>query len=93
MGKTVIVITHHLYLMPGFAERVLVMRRGRLIFDGPLRDAFHELDILRSSYVSPPQAVLLARELARRSGARLPLLTPEELAGCLTPRAREAVHG
>ena len=29
-GKTVVVVTHHLYLLPGFAERVLVL--GRDVF-------------------------------------------------------------
>ena len=31
MGKTVIVITHHLYLMPDYAERVVVMGKGTVL--------------------------------------------------------------
>jgi energy-coupling factor transport system ATP-binding protein len=79
MGKTVIVITHHLYLMPDYAERVLVMGKGTLLLDAPIRKAYHEIELLRSTYLTPPQAVLLAREISRQTGTNLPLLTPEEL--------------
>jgi len=82
MGKTVIVITHHLYLMPDYAERVLVMGKGTLLLDAPIREAFHAVDLLKSTYLTPPQAVLLTQELSQLEGRPLPaLLTPDELAG------------
>lgn len=79
MGKTVIVITHHLYLMPDYAERVFVMGKGTLLLDAPIRKAYHEIDLLRSTYLTPPQAVLLAQGLSRKTGKDLPFLTPDEL--------------
>jgi energy-coupling factor transport system ATP-binding protein len=83
MGKTVIVITHHLYLMPEYAERVLVMGKGTLLLDAPIREAYHNVDLLKSTYLTPPQAVLLTQELAKLEGRPLPkLVTPEELANC-----------
>lgn len=87
LGKTVIVITHHLYLMPEYAERVIVMCKGTILLDAPIRQAFHEIELLESTYLTPPQAVLLAQELSRSSGHELPLLTPQEVAGCLRPHA------
>ncbi|MFN5727677.1 MAG: ABC transporter ATP-binding protein, partial [Pseudanabaena sp.] len=33
MGKTVIVITHHLYLMPDYADRAIVMGKGTILLD------------------------------------------------------------
>lgn len=83
MGKTVIVITHHLYLMPEYAERVIVMGQGTLLLDAPIREAYHQTEILRSTYLTPPQAVLLGQELSRLQGQPFRVLTPKELAECL----------
>jgi energy-coupling factor transport system ATP-binding protein len=80
-GKTVIVITHHLYLMPDYAQRVIVMGKGSILLDAPIRTAFHEVDILRSTYLSPPQSVELARYLREWTGRNYPLITPDEIAG------------
>jgi len=84
-GKTVVVITHHLYLMPEYAERVVVMGQGAALLDAPIREAYHAVDVLASTYIAPPQAVLLARALAEEHQADyFPLLTPEEVAACFT---------
>ncbi len=88
MGKTVIVITHHLYLMPEYAQRVLVMGKGTILLDAPIRTAYHQTELLHSTYLTPPQPVLLAQELERQTGQRLPLLTPQEVANCF--RLRQA---
>jgi energy-coupling factor transport system ATP-binding protein len=93
MGKTVIVITHHLYLMPDYAERVIIMGKGTLLLDAPIRQAFHDIDLLRSTYLSPPQAVVLAQELSRLAGGGADrLLTPREVAACLSPNGLESNH-
>ncbi len=82
-GKTILVVTHHLHLMPEVAERMLVLTGGRVTLDAPLRQAYHSLDALRASFLEPPQAVHLARRLAEVTGRDLPLVTPAEVAGCL----------
>jgi len=89
-GKTVIVITHHLYLMPGYAERVVVMGKGVIVLDAPIRRAFHETALLRSTYLAPPQIVQFAQGIASRENVTLPILTPEELAACITGRRDKA---
>jgi energy-coupling factor transport system ATP-binding protein len=86
MGKTVIVITHHLYLMPDYAERVLVMGKGTVLLDAPIREAYHQTEILRSTFLNPPQAVLLAQHLNGENNKGYELLTPREVAGCFTQR-------
>jgi len=82
-GKTVIVITHHLYLMAEYAERVIVMGKGTLLRDAPIRVVFHETDLLASTYLTPPQAVQLAQALTEATGIPLLCLTPQEVAGAL----------
>jgi energy-coupling factor transport system ATP-binding protein len=84
MGKTVVVITHHLYLMPDYAERVIVMGKGTILLDAPIRHAYHQTEVLRSTFLTPPQAVLLAQHLSSLDGRDYKLLTPEEVASCFT---------
>jgi len=88
-GKTVIVITHHLYLMPDYAQRVVVMGKGSILLDAPTRTAFHEVDILQSTYLNPPQSVELARHLGKITGGDYPLMTPKEIADTFEPLAEE----
>ena len=45
-GRTVLLITHDLTLMAEYAERVLVMDAGRLVFDGTPETLFYESDVL-----------------------------------------------
>lgn len=84
MGKTIIVITHHLYLMPEYAERVILMGKGTILLDAPIRQAYFDTEKLQSTYLSAPQAVELAQELSRLTSKPLPVLTAEELAGCFS---------
>jgi energy-coupling factor transport system ATP-binding protein len=80
MGKTVIVITHHLYLMPEYAERVIVMGKGTLLLDADLRQAFHQTSVLESTFLSAPQAVRMAQTIQKIDPNYQNLLTPQELA-------------
>ncbi|MDX2254011.1 MAG: energy-coupling factor transporter ATPase [Pseudanabaenaceae cyanobacterium bins.39] len=66
MGKTVIVITHHLYLMAEYANRAIVMGKGTVLLDAPIREAFHAIDLLASTYLTPPQSVFLAQFLQQK---------------------------
>ncbi len=84
-GKTVVVITHHLYLMPDYAERVVVMGSGTVLLDAPIRTAFHSIEVLRRTFLAPPQAVLLARELDAQLKRGPQLLTPQEIAAHYQP--------
>ncbi|KPK21084.1 MAG: ABC transporter [Nitrospira bacterium SG8_3] len=78
-GKTIIVITHHLYLMPDYADRVIVMGKGSILLDEDIRTAFHATDTLARTYLLAPQAVLLSQELQKINNEFPPLLTPEEI--------------
>ncbi len=75
-GRTVIVVTHQLHLMPGFARRAVVLDQGRIVADGRLRDVYHNVVLMRATHLEPPHAVSLAR--ARHPGNTA--LTPAEFA-------------
>jgi energy-coupling factor transport system ATP-binding protein len=59
-GKTTVLITHHLYLLPGFVERLVVMDAGRVALDGPLREVLYDRQGLESAGLMPPQTVRFA---------------------------------
>ncbi|ELS31723.1 MULTISPECIES: ABC transporter ATP-binding protein [Pseudanabaena] len=80
MGKTVIVITHHLYLMPEYADRAIVMGKGTLLLDAPLRQAYHQTDLLKSTYLTPPQSVFLSQHLRKNSDQEYNSITATEFA-------------
>lgn len=60
LGKTIVLITHHLYLLPGFVDRLVVMDAGRIVADGPLRSVFHDHERMRQAGLRPPQTVRFA---------------------------------
>jgi energy-coupling factor transport system ATP-binding protein len=59
------------------------MGKGTILLDAPIREAYHQTELLRSTFLDPPQAVRLAQHLGRHSGHVLKLLTPREVAACL----------
>lgn len=87
MGKTVIVITHHLYLMPDYAERAVVMGKGTILMDSDIRSVYHQTELLKSTFLTPPQSVHMAQMMQQEDPSFQALLTPEELAASLTQQA------
>jgi len=78
---TVMLITHHME-EAAMADRVLVMKDGRIRMDGTPREIFSKPDQLREMSLTPPQTVELLYETNRRAGAGLSLeaLSVEECA-------------
>jgi energy-coupling factor transport system ATP-binding protein len=66
-GRTVVAISHDMTFVAETFERVIVMRAGRIAFDGSVDDAFAEENwaTLESTFLEPP--------LPARLGARLAL--------------------
>lgn len=66
-GRTVIGISHDMEFVASAFDRVIVMREGRILLDGPPASVFDESawESLRSTYLEPPPAA--------RIGARLGL--------------------
>ena len=60
-GTTVVMITHDMDLVAQYASRAVVLGMGRVIFDGPTREAFARPDLLRQTFLAPPQAAQLAQ--------------------------------
>ncbi|MBZ9675489.1 ABC transporter ATP-binding protein [Mesorhizobium sp. ES1-1] len=87
-GKTVVLITHHLYLLPGYVSRMVVMNGGRIVRQGGLRDVFHDGPAMASAGLVPPQTVRFAEHVTGLSAARP--LGPDDLAAMLDARREVA---
>ncbi len=73
-GVAIVIITHTPWLVAEYARRVVLMRQGRKLFDGPVREFFWRDDLLKGSSFRPPEVT----QLGRRFGGIT--LTPQELA-------------
>lgn len=63
-GHTIIIITHEMPIVAQFAQRVVVLAKGRVLLDGPTRQVFSEPELLAQTFVKPPQITRLAQALS-----------------------------
>lgn len=61
--KTAIVATHDMQLVADWADRVIVMNEGRVIFDNTPRELFKNKEVLKKANLVPPQIVELCHEV------------------------------
>jgi energy-coupling factor transport system ATP-binding protein len=80
-GTTILMITHDVRLVAQWAERALVLRSGKIAFDGAPIDLFADADVLRSAGLLAPPIYDVSRQLAARCPDRgiRPVLSPQEL--------------
>jgi energy-coupling factor transporter ATP-binding protein EcfA2 len=62
-GHTVLFITHDMLMVARFARRVIVFRDGQILLDGTTREVFGQADMLRTTFLAPPQITSLAQAL------------------------------
>ncbi len=60
-GTTIVVITHSPWVVVEYAERALLMRAGRLLFDGPLLGMLESDELMRAAAFEVPAVVRVAR--------------------------------
>ncbi len=62
-GTTVIIITHDMRLVAEYTRRTVVMKGGRVIFDGAPEGLFQDDRLMQESSLAPPQLVRISRKL------------------------------
>lgn len=77
-GTTVLMISHDMELVAQFAKRVVVMKQGRIVLDGPPRDVFSHTEMLREAAIVPPQISQLSHRM-RDVGFDETFLVPDDL--------------
>ena len=87
-GKTVVLITHDMELAAEYVERVVVMKQGKILLDGPTAEVFSSPDLGAAGLI-PPLPARLARDLRIQGLEIPPLLTVSELKSFLRARCPE----
>jgi energy-coupling factor transport system ATP-binding protein len=64
-GKTIIMITHNMYIVAEYARRVVAMSGGTIIMDLPTRQAFAREDKLLDLALVPPPVTVLSNKLGQ----------------------------
>ncbi len=75
-GHTVIIITHSMWVAAEYAERVVVMKDGRILLDAPTRAAFAQEQTLAEASLRPPPLLRLGNWLGT-SGITLEAMVEE----------------
>ncbi|OGP63129.1 MAG: hypothetical protein A2170_16270 [Deltaproteobacteria bacterium RBG_13_53_10] len=66
-GHTIVIITHSMEVAAEYANRVVVLKEGAILRDGPTRDVFSEEDQLREASLRPPPLVQLSNWLGTKA--------------------------
>jgi energy-coupling factor transport system ATP-binding protein len=61
-GIAIVIITHTPWLVAEYARRVVLMRKGRVLFDGAVREFFAQDELLQGSSFRAPEVTRLARQ-------------------------------
>lgn len=62
-GKTVITISHDIDFCAENFSRIIALREGKVLLDGPAGKVFQEKDLLATTFVNPPQITRLGKSL------------------------------
>ncbi len=62
-GRTIIMVTHSIWAAATYAQRLVVLRDGRALLDGPTREVLAQEEILSTARLRPPAVVRLGRRL------------------------------
>jgi energy-coupling factor transport system ATP-binding protein len=63
-GHTIVIVTHEMPIVAAYAQRVVALCQGQVLIDGPTREVFGRPELLRQTFVKPPQVTRLAQALS-----------------------------
>jgi energy-coupling factor transport system ATP-binding protein len=75
-GKTVVVVSHDIEFLWPVQPRVVVMKAGKIVGDGPASEIMQDRDVLGPARVAQPQLVEFYQSL--RAKPREPFVDPQE---------------
>ncbi|RLE64518.1 MAG: hypothetical protein DRN53_00815 [Thermoprotei archaeon] len=78
-GRTIIIITHEMDLVARFASRVIVMHKGSVLLDGSPKYVFSRSEILKKTWVKPPEIIRLILRIEEEIGISTDITTVEDL--------------
>ncbi|RJP22746.1 MAG: ATP-binding cassette domain-containing protein [Candidatus Abyssobacteria bacterium SURF_5] len=78
-GHTIIIITHCIWIAAQYAHRIILIKAGKIVADGPAREIFADESLLARADVRAPQIVSFSNRLG------LTMLSVEEFLQCAQP--------
>ncbi|MGB9698511.1 MAG: ABC transporter ATP-binding protein [Thermodesulfobacteriota bacterium] len=66
-GHTILIITHSMWVAAEYAQRIILMKDGRVLADGPTREVFFNEGLLAEAALRPPALVQLSNWLGTRA--------------------------
>ena len=63
-GHTIILVTHDMRIVADYTNKTLVMKDGGVLMYDYTRDVFKHVELLRQSFITPPQITVLAADMA-----------------------------
>lgn len=88
-GRTIVIVTHIIPIVQQFCDRVICLRDGQKLLEGPPKEVFGELEELAKSAVRPSQIARFSHDLAERyPDIDAPYLTPEDAVEDFTDHLR-----
>ena len=93
LGKTIILITHDMNLVAGYARRTVVMDKGKIVLDGDTRYVFSKQEILEKTGITLPVITRLSPDLLKVGVDIPPLLTVRELSEIAFGGGEEGASG
>jgi len=79
-GMTIVMADHEVEFMAAFADRLIVMDKGKIVLNGPPVEVFKHVDLLESIGLRVPQVTELAHKLKKHYGkwdGKYPVLVEE----------------
>ena len=89
-GRTVVVVTHSMGLVADYAERTIALCKGKLLLDGPTKEVFAQEELLRTTFIMPPQVTQLANRIKPQLGHEETVLHTGELADLIAKRLKNS---
>ncbi|MFZ5451142.1 MAG: ABC transporter ATP-binding protein [Thermodesulfobacteriota bacterium] len=74
-GHTIVMVTHSMWAASNYARRLVVLKDGQIILDGPIREVLAQEETLAACRLKPPAVMRLSRRLGFLA------LTTEEFKG------------
>ncbi|MFX1516303.1 MAG: energy-coupling factor transporter ATPase [Promethearchaeota archaeon] len=64
-GTTIVIISHDMKLIGKYCDRLIVLRKGEILMDGPTEAVFTRNDLLESTNIQPPKITQVAQRLGQ----------------------------
>jgi len=77
-NMTIIVVSHSMDIIGKYAKRVIVMKDGRILADGPTHKIYENINMLRETDLEQPRVMQIVEELKKYGFDLPPVLTAEE---------------